>query len=254
MEDMGEGGMEGAESVLSETADGSGSMEGGAESEALPDFSDEEPLDAALESFEEAMEAAAAEGAEGGQAGGMPGAEGDESGSPPGGGPGASEAGETAGSAGAAGPMGEPAGGGGSGVLTGGEQVAILDEQLNRGTGDFDDLILRERGTIQGTAKSAPQGGGEEETGEGYGGGGGYNVPPMASSGSGQGGAGPIPRDAYDADIPQQTTSYPPPADIPSGTDDDVVARQLREAAMREPDPKLREKLWDEYRRYKGVD
>ena len=34
--------------------------------------------------------------------------------------------------------------------------------------------------------------------------------------------------------------------------DDDIIARQLREAAMAEPDPELREKLWDEYRRYKG--
>ena len=37
-------------------------------------------------------------------------------------------------------------------------------------------------------------------------------------------------------------------------SDDDVVARQLREAAMREPDPAIREKLWDEYRKYKGID
>lgn len=144
-------------------------------------------------------------------------------------------------------------------MLTGAEQVAILDGQLNRGTGDFDDLILRERGT-QGTLKNAP-GGGEEEAPPAYGGGGSgggsggdYSMPPMAGSGGGQGGAGPIPRDAYDADIPQQTTSYPAPADIPVGSDDDVVARQLREAAMREPDPALREKLWDEYRKYKGID
>ena len=33
----------------------------------------------------------------------------------------------------------------------------------------------------------------------------------------------------------------------------DIVARQLREAAMREPDPAVREKLWDEYRKYKGI-
>ncbi len=31
------------------------------------------------------------------------------------------------------------------------------------------------------------------------------------------------------------------------------VARQLREAAMSEPDPAVREKLWDEYRKYKGI-
>jgi hypothetical protein len=41
------------------------------------------------------------------------------------------------------------------------------------------------------------------------------------------------------------------PADIPDGSDDDVVARQLREAAMAETDPELREKLWQEYRLYK---
>jgi len=41
------------------------------------------------------------------------------------------------------------------------------------------------------------------------------------------------------------------PEDIPSGDDDDIVARQLREAAMQEEDPELREKLWDEYRKYK---
>jgi len=43
----------------------------------------------------------------------------------------------------------------------------------------------------------------------------------------------------------------PPPADIPDGSDDDIVARQLREAAENEKDPELRDKLWDEYRVYK---
>jgi hypothetical protein len=31
-----------------------------------------------------------------------------------------------------------------------------------------------------------------------------------------------------------------------------VIARQLREAAMAEQDPALRDKLWEEYRRYKA--
>lgn len=43
------------------------------------------------------------------------------------------------------------------------------------------------------------------------------------------------------------------PADIPSGADDDVVARQLREAAEAETDPVVKEKLWDEYRKYKNI-
>ncbi|MCY4127712.1 MAG: hypothetical protein OXG15_00580 [Gammaproteobacteria bacterium] len=39
-------------------------------------------------------------------------------------------------------------------------------------------------------------------------------------------------------------------ADIPDAKDDDVVARQLREAALAEKDPELREALWEELRRY----
>lgn len=41
------------------------------------------------------------------------------------------------------------------------------------------------------------------------------------------------------------------PEDIPDGSDDDVIARQIREAAEKETDPELRKKLWDEYRRYR---
>jgi hypothetical protein len=53
---------------------------------------------------------------------------------------------------------------------------------------------------------------------------------------------------------PDNPAIYKPPEDIPDGNNDDVVARQLREAAMREPDPEVREKLWNEYRKYKGID
>jgi hypothetical protein len=41
------------------------------------------------------------------------------------------------------------------------------------------------------------------------------------------------------------------PPGIPAGSDDDVVARQLREAAEKEQDPELKRRLWEEYRRYK---
>jgi Tfp pilus assembly protein PilX len=36
-----------------------------------------------------------------------------------------------------------------------------------------------------------------------------------------------------------------------SSDDDDIVARQLREAAENETDPELKEKLWKEYEDYK---
>ena len=104
----------------------------------------------------------------------------------------------------------------------------------------------RERPAPETPAETASAGGGGAYGGDSpysgdVAGGGGY------SGGGGIGGA------SRGGDIPQNTAKYPPPADIPSGDDDDVVARQLREAAMREPDPAIREKLWDEYRKYKGI-
>jgi len=39
--------------------------------------------------------------------------------------------------------------------------------------------------------------------------------------------------------------------EIPDGSDDDVVARRLRQAAQQETDPELKEKLWQEYIDYK---
>jgi hypothetical protein len=51
--------------------------------------------------------------------------------------------------------------------------------------------------------------------------------------------------------MPPSTGSSLPP-DVADARDDDIVARQLREAAMQETDPELQEKLWEEYRRYKG--
>lgn len=38
---------------------------------------------------------------------------------------------------------------------------------------------------------------------------------------------------------------------LPSGEDDDIIARRLRKAAEAETDPELKEKLWKEYRDYK---
>ncbi len=52
--------------------------------------------------------------------------------------------------------------------------------------------------------------------------------------------------------LPGSRTPNPPAPDLPDARDDDVVARQIREAAMAEPDPELREALWKEYKRYKA--
>ena len=43
------------------------------------------------------------------------------------------------------------------------------------------------------------------------------------------------------------------PEDIPDANNDDVVAAQIRLAAEIERDPVKKEKLWNEYRKYKGL-
>lgn len=43
------------------------------------------------------------------------------------------------------------------------------------------------------------------------------------------------------------------PEDIPSADNDDVLAAQIRAAAEAETDPETRKKLWNEYRKYKGI-
>ena len=44
-----------------------------------------------------------------------------------------------------------------------------------------------------------------------------------------------------------------PPADIPPAENDDIIAKQFRQAAEEETDPVAKAKLWNEYRRYKNL-
>ena len=43
------------------------------------------------------------------------------------------------------------------------------------------------------------------------------------------------------------------PEDIPPADNDSALEEQIRHAAMNEPDPVIRERLWNEYRKYKGL-
>ena len=76
------------------------------------------------------------------------------------------------------------------------------------------------------------------------------------AGGSVGGGGGPQDTGVEPPEMPNQPPvarmPEPLPPDRPDARDDDVVARQLREAAMAEKDPELRESLWEEYRRYKS--
>lgn len=145
---------------------------------------------------------------------------------------------------------------------TGAERTEVLERVLAESMGDFDGRILEERqnARTQDTADEDSRGGedpraattssGSDVSGEGRDRSGRRPAPGMpggTDSGNDEVPQGPVAGPATDS---QRDGDYPVPEDIGDGDNDDVVARQLREAAMNEPDPELREKLWDEYRRY----
>jgi len=149
-------------------------------------------------------------------------------------------------------------------ILTAFEQAAILEGRLEASIADYDGMILREReyilsrGNQKGSEEDlagAPSGRPYDEAGEETEGTGGtpYDEPGIDEAMEGTPAGGPAGGEhnrGRKGDQSQRATAAPP-ADIPDGSDDDVVARQIREAATQERDPELREKLWEEYRKYK---
>ena len=161
------------------------------------------------------------------------------------------------------------------------------DRRLDEALGGFDKVVLRERKRVEKSAENEGLDGeeGDEELSQNEE----FEIPPLPSGKPGGGSAGGRdsgqqdrggPRSGQagkssgeesqdagkngsgggvevakkrDGDYEDVSVYEQLPADIPDGSDDDVVARQLREAALREKDPKLRERLWDEYRKYKGI-
>lgn len=147
--------------------------------------------------------------------------------------------------------------------MTTAERRAALDDRLENSYGVFDGMILSEREQAQNETNAAgsdvmSSGGGNGSGGEGgsetFGGGDGSTV--VATGPQTSTGGGFIPANGQNREGEFDNAAqaaYPVPEDIPSGNNDDVVARQLREAAMSEADPELREALWNEYRSYTGL-
>jgi hypothetical protein len=144
------------------------------------------------------------------------------------------------------------------------ERVAALERELHVSLAKYDVTLESEQRRAEG-AGAFPAGGAGEgpsaETGSndpssGGGGPNGTSAGGRAGSDS-ENGASP-PDDSAGGRMPSVRGPMPSqntrvvPEDIPNGQDDDVVARQIREAAMNEPDDALREKLWQEYRDYKA--
>jgi hypothetical protein len=152
------------------------------------------------------------------------------------------------------------------------EMTGELDAALLAGLGEFDEMLLREQERVKasapltdvadGDAGGGIAGGGVaggDAAGEGVAGAAGTTGNGTQAGDAGEGtrtsgggsgssvGGGATPPGSWN----QAGRSPSQPDDIPDGSDDDVVARQLREAAEKETDPELKEKLWEEYRKYK---
>ena len=137
--------------------------------------------------------------------------------------------------------------------MTAQERAGVLAGTLNSGYEEFDGFILAERARAQAEANAARNTAIPGDSGGTSGSAGAGGEPIIVASRQGGGMPGPQGAAGAGGSSAADEQTFPPPEDIPSGRDDDIVARQLREAAMREPDPELREKLWDEYRRYTGI-
>jgi hypothetical protein len=153
------------------------------------------------------------------------------------------------------------------GAQTAEEREEGLDRELDSSLTEFDGLLLKEQELLEARRESAAGeelmgsgdgATGEEESGSEVSGGQQTGEDDRAYAQSGASGGSP--------DAPPGEPSEPGasmggeqtetdngriPPDVGDGSDDDIVARQLREAAEKEEDPELREKLWDEYRAYK---
>lgn len=163
-----------------------------------------------------------------------------------------------------------------SAVLTDEERKAALSTRLNRLEGEIDEDLQKRQQEIRQTASRTPargsgagQGAGGAAGGTAAGGtaaagtgSGSWSPPDPAPAGDRSGAGGE--RSASTGDNGSRGGGLPGSASTPAkpgtagrevprdgGVDDDVVARQLREAAEKETDPVLKQKLWAEYEKYR---
>ena len=147
-------------------------------------------------------------------------------------------------------------------TLTKSERLAAMDRALNKSLNSYDDCL------------QSPSGGGSQASGGGSGSGStggsaGAGTVSSAAASDISGTEKPAPQappastDAETPDQDQQTAAAQPPRqaapngkipdDIPSADNDTVLEKQIRQAAINETDPEKKAKLWDEYRKYKGI-
>ena len=138
---------------------------------------------------------------------------------------------------------------------TAAERQARLEGKLEKSVGDFDEVLADEQREISTVGRNTEGFGGSTGGGSG---GGGVGLGKQGGSGGGSGGGasassssqGQTQSTASIDQMSEEEIKARTPDDIPDLVSEDIVAKQLREAALAEEDPALRERLWEEYRNY----
>ena len=120
------------------------------------------------------------------------------------------------------------------------EKAAQLEDKLDASLRDFDEMLLKKNEELSEPSHREESQGGNGQASQGQGQGEAESSqnensgdPSTASGASGQRNAGTM----------SQNKEF---------DNDDIVARQIREAAEKETDPELKKKLWAEYKKYKA--
>jgi len=151
----------------------------------------------------------------------------------------------------------DPMGGGNSGAPS---DEPLFEEGNSGGESESgENQSIAQRAASGGSEGSGSSSGGDAGEGGGASGGGSGSQQSQGESAiAGGGGAGAQEGDrvaggpSTGGAVQGDDDIIPIPEDIGDGRNDDIVLRQIREAAMNERDPVLRERLWDEYRRIRG--
>jgi hypothetical protein len=136
------------------------------------------------------------------------------------------------------------------------ERKARLEKTLEESVGGFDEVLAEEQREISTVGRNT-----EGFGGSGGGGGSGRVGLGKQSTGGNVEGAGQVATverpdaqaEASVAGMSEEDIRERTPEDIPDLVAEDIVAKQLREAALSEDDPVLRERLWEEYRLYNDL-
>jgi len=153
------------------------------------------------------------------------------------------------------------------------EKTAELDGDFLANLGEFDEMLLKEEEKVaarvpsqresssgqsgaagsNGASSGAGEAGSEEGSAAGEQGEGSEGDAADGQEGQSENTAGTQSRTGAGNASIDHSAYGAPGGKLPPPEDDDIVARQLREAAEKEPDPELKNKLWEEYWKYKGV-